>query len=270
MEGTFIDSIPFRPFVIYALLLPSDSIYFPTMQIFQVDSEIDVPTTNGEGASPMLCDEISSSDAKEEECGQQHPVDRFLVRLSKLSVDWRKIPEKPEHHDGKNVFFCVNVKATMSTGATASIVFRLPCEVELDVKGGGRLVEALFVIRNKRGCVFAVFDAVNQIHFFAKPNEITTILEFLPNRVAMARGQIGKSIQCMNATKSKKGSIGPKGTKRGRVCDDWQGALLTFCACILGENGSTESRERFESLKKCLTEETRPTKSAKSTLFTDL
>jgi hypothetical protein len=241
------------------------------MQPSQTNSEIDVPetpetTTDGEGANAMGYDGTSEFEGGDEPCGQpQKPEPRVLVRLSKLSVNWKKIPEAPEHHDGKNVFFAVQMTAARCTGVTVSSVLRLPCQVELDVKEGRRSVEALFVIRNKRGCVFAVFDPVNHTHFFAKPIEITSILEFLPNRVAMAREQISESIKCMNTTKSKQGPKAPKGTKRGRTGDDWHGALLTFCVCMVDENASIERREAFEKLTASLTEDARSVKSAKCT-----
>ena len=238
------------------------------MQLSQTNSEIDVPetpeaTTNGEGTNTMIYDGTSDFEGEDEPCGQPpQPETRVLVRLSKLSVNWKKIPEEPEQHYGKNVFFAVQMTATRSTGVTVSSVLRLPCQVELDVTEGRRLVEALFVIRNKRGCIFAVFDPVNHIHFFAKPREITSILEFLPNRVAMAREQISGSIQCMTTAKSKKG---PNAPKRVRTEDDWQGALLTFCASMVDENGSLERREALEKLTASLTEDVRPAKSAKCT-----
>jgi hypothetical protein len=238
----------------------------PPMQPSQPNSEIDVPetpekTTNGQGAPDVMYDGTSESDVEDEPCGQPpQPATQILARLSKLSVNWKKILEAPEHHDGKPIYFAVQMTATRSTGVTVSSVLRLPCQVELDVKEGRRLVEALFVIRNKRGCVFAVFDAVNHTHFFVKPIEITSILEFLPNRVAMAREQIGNSIKCMNTAKPKKS---PKGIKRARTGEDWQAALLAFCACILDENASIERRESFEKLKASLGEDVQPTKGAK-------
>jgi hypothetical protein len=130
---------------------------------------------------------------------QQQPVTRIRKRLLKLSIDWMQTPEEPEERGGNKIYFSVHTTVTGTTGITVSRVLRLPCHVELDVIGGGgtrRLVEALFVLRNERGCTFAVFDAIDQVHFIVKPNEIVSILDSLPDRKALARKQINNLTDC--------------------------------------------------------------------------
>jgi hypothetical protein len=201
---------------------------------------------------------LQASPVVDDAADQTPPAASFkgLSEISKLSVDWKGTTEEPELHGGKNVFFAVKTNATLSTGVIVTSVLRFPCRVELSAKGCRRLVEVLFVIKNQRGCDLAVFDETKGLHFLAKPIAVVSVLEFLPDRVIMAREQIGKSMQSLKAVKP----------KRVRTEGAWQGALLTFCECILRENGCTaEQKEKLENLRAGLAD-VRPTKTAKCTL----
>jgi hypothetical protein len=215
----------------------------------QANSEVDAPIRTADVSNP-------NQDAR--------PT-QILARLSKLSIDWGNTTEAPEKHAGKRIYFAVQMKATRSDGSTVTSVLRLPRRMKLGVRGGDggrRLVEALFVIRNKRSYDFAVFDAVDQVHFRAKPIQIVSILDFLPNKKAMARDQISNLVDCFDTIRAKMVEDFTKRTRGGVGC---QYAKRASCACIVGERGSCRQNEELKNISACLAEDSRPAKAAKCT-----
>jgi hypothetical protein len=182
--------------------------------------------------------------------------------LSKLRVVWKKSNLKlSEKHDGRDVCFSVYISASMGLGVdsvTIGSVIHLPCSVELAATPNQR-VEVLFVIRSKRGCTFAVFDEMNNSFSFVKPIDISTILEFLPNRKAVARTRISAAI-----VEQERGPIvvDKVSIKRERS-GGWQLAIVAFCEGMMDDNASDEQRAKLETLKHSLLENIRPAKKAK-------
>jgi hypothetical protein len=192
------------------------------------------------------------------------PVPHHAVSrgLSNLNVVWKKSnPKLAEKHDGRDVCFSVYVGANMGPGAdnvTIGSLIHLPCCVELAATPN-QMVEVSFVVRSKRGCTFVVFDESTDSFSFVKPIDIVAILEYLPNRKAVARTRIGAAIVELGR--------GPRvvhkvPAKRGR-CESWQVALLDFLVCMINENTGDEEKAKLETLRKSLLEDNRPVKKAK-------
>jgi hypothetical protein len=190
--------------------------------------------------------------------------------LSKVRINWKsskRLAGEPEKHNGKDVSFAAYMMADMGTSEIACML-NLPCMLDVnrcDDETPNVAVEALFVICNKRGCVFVIFDGNDDSYSFIKPKEIRGMLGFLPSRKALARARIGDAILAFEAGKSapkkKKIAVAAVAPKRVR---DWQSALVDFCSGMLADDASDAQKMKLATLRECfLPENTRPTKAAK-------
>jgi hypothetical protein len=184
--------------------------------------------------------------------------------LSNLHINWKKSNlNLAETHDGRDVCFSVYVNANKGPSidnVTIGSLLHLPAWIELASTPNKR-VEVLFVVRSKRGCVFVTLDETNGTFTFVKPIDIGAILEFLPDRKTVARTRISAAIVELVRR--------PVATKRVAVkrerCESWQVTLLALLESMVDENANDEQKGKLATLRRCMLENAKPEKKAKST-----
>ena len=247
-----------------------------TMETKQDQDQVD-PFPKDQNEPGEVAVVVAQEKPQEVEADQTVPLHAIFRGLSNVCINWKsskQLAGDPEKHDGKDISFAVYVAANMGVGigdngTEIGCMLHLPCMLEVcrSTDGQRRNVEALFVMRNKRGCVFVIFDGTDNSYSFVKPNEIGALLGFLPSRKDVARARIGDAILAFERettlTKKKAKITTPTTTKRAR-CLDWQSALLDLCSALLPEDATDTQKMKLETLRESLNENTRPKKATKS------